>query len=148
MESRLRRLELQNRLLWLALAAFACIAARPTIDDVLRVRRIEVIDEKGVPLVSLGPERAGDSGTIILRDKAGEKRAWWKVERDRASFAMTTDGTGNSKKAGTVGFGVSPDRSQLSLLGQGTAQLGVEAGKPKLEMFDKGGKSVFAAPFR
>ncbi|CAN5634884.1 hypothetical protein BH11ARM2_BH11ARM2_28370 [soil metagenome] len=148
METRLRRLEIQNRLLWLAVAAFACVAARPMVDDVLRVRRIEVIDEKGVPLVTLGPERAGDGGTIVLRDTGGEKRAWWKIEKDRASFAMTNDGTGKSTKVGTVGFGVSNDRAQLSILGQGTAQLGVEAGKPKLEMFDKSGKSVFAAPFR
>ncbi|RYG36270.1 hypothetical protein EON81_10275 [bacterium] len=148
METRLRRLEIQNRLLWIALGAFVCVAAGPAVDDTLRVRRLEVIDEKGVPLVSIGPERVGDGGTVVLRDRAGEKRGWWKIEGDRASFAMTNDGTGQAKKVGTVGFGVSADRAQLSLLSQGTAQLGVEAGKPKLEMFDKAGKSVFAAPFR
>ena len=42
--------------------------------DVVRARRFEVVDAKGVPLAILAPARGDLGGELVLRDAAGERR--------------------------------------------------------------------------
>ena len=126
---RLSRLERQNR--WLTL--FCCISlsvplfaivgwqtakdAGQSSSDVLKVSRLEVVDSHGVPLVTLGADRASEGGMIMLRDKLGEKRTWWQAGPRTANLTFSSEDTQGENDT-TLGFTVGPDLAKILLIGK------------------------------
>jgi len=148
---RIERLERRNRLLTGALLALPLLALAgwKTADDTLRVKRLEIVDDRNVPLVVLSPDRLNEGGMITLRDRDGEKRGWWQAGPGTSSLTLNSsgpDGVGDS----TLGLTVSPKTSALALLSKGGASLNAEMheDKPKLEMNDTKGRGLFVAPAR
>lgn len=148
--ARIERLERRNRRLTLLLLCMPLLALVGWIgnDDVLRVKRLEVVDDQGVPLVTLSPARMNEGGMITLRDNAGEKRAWWQAGPGTSSFTLNTEG-GNGTGDSTMGLSVGPKRAALSLLSRGGASLSasMNGDTPKVELYDAKGKTLFAAPW-
>jgi len=117
-------------------------------DDEIRTKHLEIVDERGVPLVVLGPDRTNQGGMITLRDKDGEKRGWWQAGPGTSALTLNSegsDGLGDS----TLGLTVGPKRSSISLLSKGGATLttSMDGNDPKIELYDTKGKSLFMAPW-
>jgi len=148
--ARIDRLERRSRILTGALLILPVLAlvGWTTRDDEIKTKHLEIVDERGVPLVVLGPDRMGEGGMITLRDKDGEKRGWWQAGPGTSAFTLNSegaDGLGDS----TLGLTVGPKRSAISLLSKGGATMTAQMNgdDPKLELYDTKGKSLFAAPW-
>jgi hypothetical protein len=150
-ELRLARLERRNRWMGIGLMAMAVLAAvgwRQAGPERVQVRRLEVVDDRGVPLVTIGAERGAVGGAITLRAANGERRLWLSATNDGAAIAMSREGADDGGDT-CAGLSVGTDRARLSLLGSGGASLSaaVESDRPKVELFDKKGASLFVAPW-
>lgn len=153
--ARLERLERSNRRLrWIAGLGFAfpllAIAGwQSAVPDVLRVHRLEVVDSRGVPYVTLAPERTGSGGSIVLRDQMGEKRSWWEVGPGTAALGMVSEDNADAHNS-TLGFSVAPRRAEVDLIAGDGASLSasLKDEKPRLDIWSRDGKSLFGAPFK
>jgi hypothetical protein len=154
--ARLERLERSNRRMRLVCLASLSVplltlvgwqTANP-VAEILRVRRLEVVDERGVPLVTLGKERTGDGGSVVLRDRLGEKRSWWQVGPNSGAFAILSEDKDDQKNA-TAGISVGPRKAEISLFsGNGAAlSAGVRNEQPRLDLWSSQGKNLFGAPW-
>lgn len=149
--ARIERLERRNRrltLLCLALPLLAVAGWTQAGPGSLQVRRLEVVDERGVPLVILAPERGGVGGGITLRDANGERRAWFTSNPDGAALTMNRegkDGEGDS----TLGLSVGPRNGRLSILSRNGAALSatMQGDQPKVELYNVKGAPLFVAPW-
>ncbi|AIE86130.1 hypothetical protein [Fimbriimonas ginsengisoli] len=149
--TRIERLERKNRFLIGALLVLPLLAAAGWVakEDVLKVKRLEIVDDRGVPLVILSPDRLNEGGMITLRDKDGEKRGWWQAGPGTSSLTLNSEGpdaTGDS----TLGLTVGPKRSALSMFSKNGASLsaGMQADEPKVELYDTKGHPLFVAPWK
>jgi hypothetical protein len=149
--ARIDRLERRNRVMAGALLLFPvlAIAGWAAADDVLRVKRLEIVDDRGVPLVTLAPDRLNEGGMITLRDRQGEKRGWWQAGPGTSSLTLNSEGQDGSGDS-TLGLTVGPKRSSLSMLSKGGASLtaGMQEDQPKVELYDTKGHPLFVAPWK
>lgn len=149
--ARIERLERRNRrltALLLALPVLGLIGWTQAGPASLQVRRLEVVDERGVPLVILAPERGGIGGGITLRDANGERRAWFTANPDGAALTMNRegkDGEGDS----TLGLSVGPRNGRMSILSRNGASLSasMQGDQPKVELYNAKGGPLFVAPW-
>lgn len=118
------------------------------IQESIRVRRLEVVDRQGVPMVQLGTGRDGEGGSITLRDRLGERRAWWTSSPDGSNLALTFQANDDAGVA-SAGLGVSSGGSELNLIGSGGAMLGatVRSDQPRIDLWRANGETIFGAPF-
>lgn len=151
LELRLRRLERTNRLLIAVLLVLVVtgLAGWRAQGSVVRANRIEIVDARDVPIISLGSARGGTGGEIILRAENGEKRVWITTENDGASLTLNREGQ-NGKNDTTLGLSISPKSGQLNILSPGGASLSanIQNDEPKVELFDRKGTSLFVAPWK
>ena len=159
--ARLNRLEQKNRVLTvlcalslsvpiLSIAGWQSVkgdSAPPA--DVLRVKRLEVVDARGVPLVTLSPDRLSEGGMITLRDKLGEKRSWWQAGPGTSQLTLSSEDA-QGQNDNTLGFTVGPDSSKVLLIGKSGAMISAEMSKdgPHLDLLNQTGKSLFSAPWK
>ena len=145
LEARLANLERKNRALTIALIALAATFLFGFVhqSDSLQAKKIEVIDERGVPLLTFASSRSG-GGEITVRDEAGDRRAWLSAEKAGAHLGMS----GGENEA-SAGLGVDPTHARLALTG-GRASLSekVENEIPAIEADSRDGRILFAAPYR
>jgi len=149
--ARIERLERRNRLLTafcLVVPLLAAVGWRQAGPPSLQVRRLEVVDERGVPLVILAPERGNVGGSVTLRDANGERRAWFTSTTDGAALTLNRegkDGEGDS----TLGLSVGPRNGRLSILSRNGASLSatMQGDQPKLELYNAKGGPLFVAPW-
>jgi hypothetical protein len=159
LDARLERLERKNRLLsglcllslsvpLMALAGWDSATQKTPVYDLVRAKRFEVVDDRGVPLVTVGKDRS-DGGAVVLRDAGGERRAWWMVDRDHAAFTMTSDGTGD-RPSSTLGMSVSSGNSQISLISPKGSQFSasIEGDQPRVDLWGTQGQTLFGAPWK
>jgi hypothetical protein len=157
--ARLDRLERENRLLrriGLAGCGFlSCLvlgawrSAKVEAMDTLQVHRLEVLDSRGVPMITLAPTRGDAGGTIILRDSSGDKRSWWETDAGAARIVFESP-TGKTDERTIAGLSTVPGKAQISLLGtSGGSFLGVvQSNRPSITLQDPSGKPLFSAPWQ
>lgn len=156
---RVERLERANRRLTLLCAGCLVLPvlalvgwqdAQAPVPAVFKVHQLEVVDQRGVPLVTLGTGRSEEGGIVTLRDSNGEKRAWWTVSPAGASLALSKEKSAQGDATNTAGLSVSQNSSEMNLIGPGGGMLSnsVRDDQPHLELWGAKGKSLFAAPFR
>ncbi len=150
LEARVLRLERANRRLLLAwgltLSALLLVGAQTTT-DIVRARRIELVDERGVPLATLAPARNGAGGELILRDRDGERRASLAAEPGAATLGLS--GGRIDDPAGTAALRADADGAALGILGSKAGlSASVRKDKPRIATTDAKGKETFAAPWR
>lgn len=156
---RVERLERANRRL--ALLCGACLVlpvlalagwqeAEAPIPQLLKVHELQVVDQHGVPLVTLATGRNEEGGAITLRDKNGEKRAWWMSSAEGASLALAKEKTPLVDGSNTAGFSVSQSSAEMNLIGPDNGMLSatVHDDQPHLDLWGPKGKSLFAAPWQ
>jgi hypothetical protein len=156
--ARIERLEKSNRrltllsLFWLLLPLLAVVGWQnaPQVQELVRARQIEVVDERGVPMVILTTGRDGEGGAITLRDSTGERRAWWTSSPEGSSLAMTKERAANAEGGHTAGLSVDKDSSQISLIGPEGAMFSatVRGSDPRLDLWGDKGETVFGAPWQ
>lgn len=118
-----------------------------TASDVLRARRIEVVNAKGVPLAVLGPARNDAGGELILRDREGERRANLSVEVGGASLGL--QGGRIDDPTGTAALHADATGAALGLLGaRASATVAVRKEKPRIATTNAQGRETFAAPWK
>lgn len=152
LEARLQRLERTNRRL-LALwgltvaAAFAIGAQVVPTSDLVRAKRIEVVDAQGIPIVTLGGSRGNLGGEVILRDSEGEKRVWLSAEPGDASLGL--QGGKADDPSGTAAVRADGEGAALGLVGsKASATMAVRKEKPRIAVTDARGREAFAAPWK
>ena len=156
---RVSRLERANRRLTLLCASCLIVPvlalvgwqeAEAPIPAVLKVHELQVVDQHGVPLVTLATGRSEEGGAITLRDKNGEKRAWWLANADGASLALAKEKTPQVDGSNTAGFSVSQSSAEMNLIGPGNGMLSatVRDDQPRVDLWSAKGKSLFAAPWQ
>ncbi|MEA2554175.1 MAG: hypothetical protein QOJ65_2351 [Fimbriimonadaceae bacterium] len=156
---RVERLERSNgrlKLMCAASLALPIIAiagwqdARPSVPDMLRVRKLEVVDSKGVPMVTLGTGRNSEGGTVTLRDKNGERRAWWTASPEGSNLALMKEKDPSMDGSNTAGLSVSQSSAEMNLIGPKNGMLSatVRDDQPRLDLWSPKGASLFAAPWR
>ncbi len=150
--ARIERLERRNRLLSfsvLGLSLLALVGWQASAADVVRARRLEIVDERGVPLVVLSPDRMNQGGMITLRDRDGEKEAWWQAGIGTSSLTLNSVGEEGTGGDSTLGLSVGPKSSALALLSKGGAALavGMKEDQPSVQLFDTKGRPLFSAPW-
>jgi len=151
---RVERLEKKNRFLSLALGfclsvPLLALAGWQAAPDTLRVRRLEVVDERGVPLVTLAPTRNNEGGSIVLRDSAGERRSWWQSGPNSSALTLnsqTPDGQGDT----TLGMAVGPKSAKMTMIGKSgsTLSAALENEEPRLDLWNAKGVLLFGAPWK
>jgi hypothetical protein len=149
--ARIERLERRNRALTLfcfLVPVLALVGWQQATPGNLQVRRLEVVDERGVPLVVLAPDRGAAGGSVVLRDANGERRGWFTANPDGAALTLNRegkDGEGDS----TLGLSVGPKNGRLSILSRGGASLSatMQGDQPKLELYNPKGAPLFVAPW-
>jgi hypothetical protein len=154
LEVRLQRLERKNRFLTavcgLCLSIpFLALVGWQSASDTLRVKRVEIIDDRGVPLVILGASRNNEGGSIVLRDKQGERRAWWEVAPEYGTFTMNSaKATGEADT--TLGLQVGKKNARMAIISESGAMVStsMEGDDPTVEMYNKNGNTLFVAPIR
>lgn len=151
LEERLLRLERANRrllALWgLTIAAALAMGAQTVTNDLVRARRIELVNEHGVPLAVLAPSRSGNGGELTLRDRDGERRAYLTVEPGSASLGL--QGGKADDPAGTAAVRADGDGAVMGLVGsRASATVSVRKDHPKLATTDAKGRETFTAPWR
>lgn len=149
LEDRVQSLERANRrllALWgLTLAATVLLGSQ-TVTDVVRARRIEIVDARGVPLATLAPSRNGD-GELTLRDRDGERRANLTAERGAASLGL--QGGKADDPSGTAALRADPDGAAFGLVGARSAvSATVRKDRPRIATTDARGKETFSAPWK
>lgn len=157
LETRVARLEASNRrlrtfngaLLALPLLAVAGWQSAPGVADIVRTKRLEIVDERGVPLVALGKDPQTNGGSVVLRDPAGEKRGWWQITNGGAVLGMAGD-PGSDQGGAGIGLSAGGNEAQLSITGRGGAgaTASVNADQPRLELWDRKGAPLFTAPWK
>lgn len=159
--SRIEKLERSNRRLLalcslsllapvLALVGWQEAAQVPTTPQVLRVHSLEVVDQRGVPMVVLGTGRDNEGGSMTLRDKGGEKRAWWTSSPDGSNLALVKEKDPKHEGANTAGFSVSAGSAEMNLIGpeNGMFSATVKDDEPRIDLWSSKGKPLFAAPWK
>lgn len=155
---RVSRLERANKRLALGIGALlllggslATIGWQQTSDamELLRVRRLEVVDARGVPMVQLGTGRSSEGGSIVLRDRLGERRAWWTASPEGSSLALTHEKSPDAG-ASTAGLSASSAGSEMNLIGPKGALLSatVRSEQPRVDLWNAAGQMLFGAPWK
>lgn len=150
LELRVRSLERTNRIL-ICLCATMSLAVvygfqGESVSDLVRTKRLEVLDDNGVPVISLAPARSG-GGELLLRDESGDRRAWLTAANGAARLGMLS-GTEDAPTA-SVGFGVEPNHSRMAISGtKATATTSVDNDAPSIELSASDGRVLFSAPYR
>jgi hypothetical protein len=152
--ARVERLERKNRMLTLMcgfcmLVPMLALVGWQNASDTARVKRLEVVDDRGVPLITLGAGRNGEGGSIVLRDSMGEKRSWWEVGPQSGAFTLNSakgDGTNDT----TLGLNVGPKTARMSMISQNGALLSanIQGDDPQVELYNSKGSTLFAAPLK
>jgi hypothetical protein len=149
--NRVEGLERKNRLLTGVLLTIPLLAVVgwQGASDTLRVRHLEVVDERGVPLVTLGASRYDAGGSIVLRDKDGEKRGWWEASPQESNLSLNSskpDGTNDV----TLGMNVGPKNARMAIISPNGALLSanMEGDVPKVELYNAKGAMIFGAPWK
>ncbi len=151
---RIQRLERTNRrLCWVAAVGVAfpvlTLAGFQQTDtvDLVRAKKIEVVDSRGIPFITLEPTRANDGGSITLRDGSGDRRAWFTSGVGTARLGMVSGD--EDSPTSTLGLNVEPKQSHVSLSsGRASANTSVDEEQPHLELIGHEGRPVFYAPVR
>ncbi len=153
---RLERVERSNRQLKFACGlclAFPLLAvagwqtAKP-IPEVLQAHRFEVLDPQGVPVVAISSNRTSDGGSIVLRDKTGERRGWFEAVPSGGSMGLI--GAAPEDTGGTsIGLSASSEQATIGLSGRNSSGLNVDVSKdqPKIDLWNAKG-SLFTAPWK
>jgi hypothetical protein len=151
---RVERLERKNRLLTLACGVCMAVPLLALVgwqnaSDTVKMKRLEIVDDRGVPLITLGATRGNDGGSIVLRDNLGEKRSWWEVGPEKGAFTLNSakpDGSNDT----TLGLQVGPKNARMSMISKNGALLSanMNGDNPQLELYNAKGNTVFAAPFK
>ena len=149
LEDRVARLERANRrllALWgLTLATAFAVGFQKTT-DVVRARRFEVVDARGVPLAILAAGRTEGGGELILRDRDGERRANLTAEPGSASLGL--QGGKADDPSGTAALRSDANGAALGLLGaRASLTATVRRDQPRLSLTDARGKEAFGAPW-
>lgn len=115
--------------------------------DLIQAKKIQVVDDKGIPLVSLEPTRGNEGGSIVLRDKSGDPKAWFNTGDGTARIGMISGAV--DQPTATLGLSVSPDQTHIGLSsGRASMTSSVENEKPYFEIIGRDGKALFSAPWR
>lgn len=159
--ARIERLERANRRLTLlsgvmllvpviAIAGWQETAQAPVIPDVIRAHKIEVVDAKGVPMVALTTGRSDEGGAMTLRDKTGERRAWWTSSPEGSNLALVKEKDAKMEGTNTAGFSVSQSSAEMNLIGPQNAMFSstVKDDQPRLELWSPKGSLLFSAPWK
>jgi hypothetical protein len=122
--------------------------AKPSVPNLLQVRKLEVVDDRGVPMVALGVDPQTLGGNITLRDRGGEKRGWWTANAGGAALGMTGD-TGSGAGGMSLGMSTAADEAQLSIAASSGSGIsaGIAKDHPKIDLWNSKGKSLFSAPW-
>jgi hypothetical protein len=157
-EARLQRLERSNSRLRvyvaiLGVGAVVLLSAgwkqngRSAMDS-LQVHRLEVLDGRGVPVITLSPMRGDAGGTIVLRDQSGDKRSWWETDSGTSRIVFQSPEPKGDEST-IAGLAASPGRAQVSLLGPKGASLvgAVQTDQPSVALKNSNGATLFAAPW-
>ncbi len=152
--ARVERLERRNRFLSLGLAMclsvpLLALLGWQSAPETLRVRRLEVVDERGVPLVTLAPTRNNEGGSIVLRDSSGERRTWWQSGLNSSALTLNSQtdvGEGDT----TLGLAVGPKTAKLTMIGKSgsTMSASLENEEPRLDLWNAKGNLLFGAPWK
>lgn len=121
-----------------------------TVPDVLKVKRLEVIDQRGVPMVTLSTGRNDEGGAMTLRDKNGERRAWWTSNPDGSNLALVREADIKADGSTTAGMSVSKSSAEMTLLSPNNAMFStsVRDDKPRMELYNTKGVLLFSAPWK
>ena len=133
-----------------------------TQKDVLRVRQLIVVDEKGIDRIVIGPtpdaqimgkrvKRRSPGNGIQFNDEKGNERAGIGLLEDGSAVVGIDDQSGRERAhlyfIPTRGAGLllqdGKETEKISLL---IPADGEQSAGPKLEMTDKTGKSIFTIP--
>jgi hypothetical protein len=156
---RIDRLERSNRRLTLIASGFLVLPLlmiagwrqTPQIPEVLQTRKLEIVDAKGVPLVTLNTGRNDEGGALTLRDSDGERRAWWTSYPGGSNLGLVKE---RDPKVGggsyTAGFGIGATAAEMNLIspGNGMASVTVRDDQPRVDLWGVKGNTLFAAPFK
>ena len=156
--ARIERLERSNRRLTLAaivgvitpvlmLAGWKQAAQVP---DVLQAHKLEIVDQHGVPMVSLNTGRNDEGGSVTLRDKDGERRAWWSCSPNGSNLGLVKEHDAKAEGSYVAGFSVGASAAEMNLISpaNGMCSATVRDDKPRLDLWGAKGNSVFGAPFK
>lgn len=150
LRERVDRLERRNRWLTGALMVLPLLAVVgwQASGDTIKTHRLEIVDDRGVPLVALSPDRTSEGGMIMLRDRDGEKESWWQAGIGTSSITLNSAG-GEGAGDNTLGFNVSPKSSGMTLLSKGGASMsiGMANDQPSVQLYDTKGRNLFSAPW-
>ena len=151
LEERMLRLEKTNRrllALWgLTVTGAVAMGAQSVTNDIVRAHRIELVNERGVPLATLAPSRSGNGGELTLRDRDGERRAYLTAETGSASMGL--QGGKADDPAGTAAVRADGDGAVMGLIGsRASATVSVRKDRPKVTTTDAKGRETFTAPWR
>ena len=121
LETRLSALERQTRYLkiYAGIASTALLLTlygfhSAQVQDEVRTKKLQIVDDQNVPLITLEGGRMG-GGSIVIRDSTGERRAWLTAEQNAAQLGMVS-GDPESPTA-SVGLDVAPNHAHLGVLG-------------------------------
>lgn len=149
LEDRVARLERANRrllTLWGLTLAVASAFGFQRATDVVRARRFELVDARGVPLATLAPGRTEGGGELTLRDRDGERRVNLTAEPGSASLGL--QGGRADDPSGTAALRSDANGAALGLLGaKASLTATVRRDQPRLSLTDARGKEAFAAPW-
>ncbi len=156
--ARIEQLERANRRLMLAaisgmIAPVLVIAGwkqAPTVPDVLQAHKLEIVDQHGVPLVTLNTGRNDEGGAVTLRDKDGERRAWWTSSPDGSNLGLVKEHDPKKEGSYVAGMSVGATAAEMNLISPQNGMLSatIRDDKPRLDLWGIKGNSVFAAPFK
>lgn len=118
--------------------------------ETIRARKFEVVDAKGVPMITLGTGRSEEGGAITLRDSLGERRGWWSASPEGSSLALTKEKAANAEGSQTAGFSVTKDSAEMNLIGADGSLLtaSIKEDKPRFDLWGKNGEVLFSAPWK
>ena len=150
LESRLLRLEWANRRLlglWGVTIAGLALFGAQSASDVVRARRFELVDARGVPLATLAPARGDLGGELVVRDRDGERRASLSAEPSAASLNL--QGGRPDDPSGTAALRADGNGAALGLVGsKASVSAAVRKDRPRLSTTDAQGRETFAAPWK
>jgi hypothetical protein len=154
LESRLRAVEKKNRILTalcslcLVVPAMAIAGWRDQQQD-LKVHSLQVMDARGVPMVTLGVTRDSTGGSITLRDATGDRRSWWETGVNTSNLTMSSDAPDRSSDS-TVGLSVGPKMAKLGMVSHNgaIASVNLNADSPRIDLWNSKGMLLFGAPWQ
>lgn len=151
---RIERLERKNQVLTFVCGACMLMPVLALVgwqnaNDTVKMKRLEIVDDRGVPLITLGAARGNEGGSIVLRDSLGEKRSWWEVGMEKGAFTLNSakpDGSNDT----TLGLQVGSKNARMSMISKNGAMLSanLNGDNPQLELYNAKGATLFAAPFK